>query len=139
MVDILKSIAHCNDQKILHGAIAASRKRLQILAKRNYENKLAAIWDEAKTWKPGEAVYCNTEGLFIGSKVQRGTRATIILVQPRARRVWMDVNGNSIGFGLASLERYDWRKTVPNNPVSDSDRKLANDIGNTLATIINKS
>lgn len=101
------------------------------MAERN--KNAAAVWEIAKKWKPGTTVYCNMSGLSLGGLVQRGTVAIVHCIQPRKKRLWLKlVSGKFCWYSPVGILGYKWGLTLPPNPVSESEAKMANRLGTAI-------
>lgn len=103
------------------------------------EAKAAHYWkEEASTWTVGLLVFCNAQGFFLGGTVQRGTERKVVAVQKRARRVWLAPVGKTADrktwtrHSAANLLRYDFRRTTPENPMPEAERKRLEQTGGDL-------
>lgn len=101
-----------------------------------WEAKAARYWkEEASAWTVGLRVFCNAHGVFLGGTLQRGTERKVVFVQKRIRRVWLAPPAKARGrkewacYSAASLLRYDFRRTPPENPMPEAERKRLEQMG----------
>jgi len=103
-----------------------ARDRSRLLSKRAWDAKVAAEWAIVKTYTPGTELWCNATGMFVGGPFQRGDHVKVDAVQPRAKRIWaVSDDGKAWWFSVAEWTRYAFRAEAPAEPLSESDRRIA--------------
>ena len=125
---VKRMIGHCNSMDELREVKKAVGARQNILIKRARQKKRDEKVEWARTLKVDEFIYCCAEGTFLGGPLQRGDALVVEHWQPRAKRLWVRTinEDRQLWFEAKGMVRYDLRSEKPDNPVSDSERRLAN-------------
>ena len=122
---IIRSIAHCNDIQALREIVKAARGRESTLAQRKYQADCAAAWERVRGLPRGAALYCCAARTFIGGPMQRGDAVTVYAVQPRAKRLWVQMSdGKLVYLTPAGVNRYDLRTEPPASRLPELERKI---------------
>ena len=130
----LRSVQRLNDPKQLRAIKRACDKRMRVLSARAYKVSMENAWARAKAWVKGTEVWCCSDGVFLGSDIQRGWHATVGHVQPRAKRVWVICDkGKRWWFEPKGLVRYSIRTE---KPAPDPNQAALASVGSKLGKMI---
>lgn len=135
--DVLSFIELAANEKEVETIRNAAYKQGKILAKESAEREATAAWSRVKSHKPGDTLYCCASGTFLGGPLQRGDKVTVLAIQPRKKLLWVTVKGkkNSFYFTPRGIARYDLRQFPPEKPITQDERKLADNMGNVLKNL----
>jgi len=124
---IIRAIQRCNDVSALNQIKKAVYKRSDTVVQRNYKMTVGAAWDRVRNLQPGAVLYCCSAGTFLGGPFQRGDQMTVHSLQSRVKRLWVTSKKDAklYWFGPQGVERYNLQVEPPAQPLSESERKLA--------------
>ena len=117
MLAIREKIESTDDIDILDELKRAASGRLEALWKLRTENAVRETWKRYARFKPGIDVWCCCTGTFLGGPLQRGDRATVRWVRPRARRLALTIRGQAWTFVGATAHSYNFRTIAPETNV----------------------
>ena len=114
------------------------RQRALVVANKEWDKKAATKWEEVKTWKRGQVVYCCASGTFMGGPMQRGDSAVIWMIQPRKKLLWLTISGETFQrlFRPGSVLRYGLSPDPPDDPMSKKDKAAAGVMGKILESAL---
>ncbi len=115
--------------------IKAARERQELLRDAARKKAVDEAWARAKRWKPGDSVWCNTEGTFIGGPIQRGDKLTVYHVQVRKRILWVSFRGKRYWFDSSGVHRYNLRTVPPKKPIDAIERKMVERVADVVAEL----
>jgi hypothetical protein len=132
--DVLAHIAASDSTEQLAAIRIACDQRAKQIRDARWQAKVDEAWERYRNLKPGVVVWCHRQGLEIGgSGFQRGDKATVHSLQPRARRVWLKLRGGKLWWwGEHAAVHLDLRTVPPEKPASEAEKQLAERLGGAL-------
>ena len=118
---IRRMIGQCDVPAELAEVRRAADDRSKLLAERTRKRLEGEAWERVRHLPHGTKLYCCASGFFLGGNIQRGTAMTVYSVQPRAKRLWVLLEGETsprYWFAANGVHRYDLRTEPPANPCS---------------------
>ncbi|HLL74793.1 MAG TPA: hypothetical protein VK421_05970 [Pyrinomonadaceae bacterium] len=127
--EILEFISAATDVDLCDRIQSAAHKRKRALAQAAFEAKVAEHWKQTVWLKPGDALYCNATGTFLGGPLQRGDKVTVYAVQPKKRVIWLKVGKHTFGFSAIEFYRYKLSRQKPESALGKTERAHAEAAG----------
>lgn len=134
--NLKQAVGRMNDVKELRELKQAVAARIGVLEERAYAAKVAEAWERTKDVQVGATLYVCAAGTFFGGPFQRGDSMKVTHVQPRAKRIWVDVGGKPYWFGAKGIQQYDLRTTAPEKPMDAEERKRVERMAGRIAEAI---
>ena len=110
--EILAEIKSMRDLKELQRIADGAREQTKCVANEIHARAVKETWKRYARFKPGIEVWCCASGRFIGGPLQRGDKAVVRGVRPRARRLYLRIGKQPWVFTGSMAHSYDFR-TVP--------------------------
>jgi hypothetical protein len=110
--EILAEIKSMRDLNWLQQILNEAREQSRSVGNEIHAKAVKETWKRYARFKPGIEVWCCSSGRFIGGPLQRGDRAVVRGVKPRARRLYLRIGKQPWVFTGSVAHAYDFR-TVP--------------------------
>ena len=136
-------ISACHDVNQVSELERHCKERVKELWKRELDRLETEAWDRVKKLKTGTVLYCCAEGIFIGGDIQRGDKVEVYCIQPRRKRLWVDLFDETgktkkkyVWLSPSSIHRYNLRVEPPAHGLSKLDRAGLKEVGAILDKVI---
>jgi hypothetical protein len=128
---IIEAINELQDSKDCSAIAKAATERGKQLRAAEYQQQVDAYWKRAIFYRAGQTLYCNAPGTFLGGPMQRGDKCKVqdMDIDRKDPLIWIVIGKRSYGMPPHEAYRYRLLPTRPEQPISKTERELANTVG----------